>query len=311
MPNGLLTMLVSESGKGKSALALRIAACFIRGDNWPDGSRFTGETGKVVWCESEGALSVNVDRARKAGVPFEQMLSPLPDPLEEFSIDNAEHIERLRTMAARPDVRCIILDSLSGATQQDENSSAMLHSVKKLAIIAAESGKPFLLLHHLNKGLSDGDGVHQRQIRGSSAIIQTARAVWAIDAPDDTDDTHRRLSVVKNNLAAYAPSVGFRIAEGGISFTNEAPRRRKTESATDRAKEFILSALEHGARRSAEVKAEAESLGFSHRSFSDAKDALNVVSVKRQDGWYMSLPARQTPPEIKNTTGKGNDTLEF
>jgi len=297
MPNGLLTMLVSESGKGKSALALRIAACFIRGDNWPDGSPFTGERGKVVWCESEGALSVNVDRARKAGVPFEHMLSPLADPLEEFSIDSPEHIERLRAMAARPDVQCIILDSLSGATQQDENSSAMLHSVKKLAAIAAESGKAFLLLHHLNKGLSDGDGVHQRQIRGSSAIIQTARVIWAIDSPDETDDLHRRLSVVKNNLAPYAPPIGFRIADGGITFTNNAPRKRRPETVADKAKEFLLSALEHGARRSAEVQQEAEEAGISRRSFFDARDQLGIVAVKKQDGgkyvWFMSLPARQ------------------
>jgi len=300
MPNGLLTMLASEPGKGKSALALRIAACFIRGDSWPDGTPFTGEAGSVVWCESEGALSVNVDRARKAGLPFERLISPLLDPLQEFSIDSPEHIEQLRARAMRPDVRCIILDSLSGATRQDENSSAMLHSVKLLASIASESGKPFLLLHHLNKGLSDGDNVHQRQIRGSSAITQTARVIWAIDAPDETDEENRRLAVIKNNLARYASPLGFRISDGGLSFTNDAPRKRRTESAADRAKEFLLSALEHGARRSTDVQQEAEDAGISRRSFFDARDQLGIVKTKQQDGekwvWFMSLPAKQSPP---------------
>ena len=296
MPNGLLTMLVSESGKGKSALALRIAACFIRGDCWPDGSQFTGETGKVIWCESEGALSVNVDRARKAGVPFEKMLSPLADPLEEFSIDRPEHVERLRAMAARPDVRCIILDSLSGATQQDENSSAMLHSVKKLASIAAESGKAFLLLHHLNKGLSDGDGVHQRQIRGSSAIIQTARVVWAIDAPDDTDETHRRLSMVKNNLAAYAPPVGFRIAEGGITFTGEAPKRRSTDTVKDLAANFLLDILASGPVPSSEVERQATERGISPNAIARAKKEIDADSAKQGGRWITFLKSNRTPP---------------
>mgnify|MGYP003376638554 CR=1 FL=1 len=296
MPNGLLTMLVSESGKGKSALALRIAACFIRGDCWPDGSQFTGETGKVIWCESEGALSVNVDRARKAGVPFEKMLSPLADPLEEFSIDRPEHVERLRAMAARPDVRCIILDSLSGATQQDENSSAMLHSVKKLASIAAESGKAFLLLHHLNKGLSDGDGVHQRQIRGSSAIIQTARVVWAIDAPDDTDETHRRLSMVKNNLAAYAPPVGFRIAEGGITFTGDAPKRRSTDTVKDLAANFLLDILASGPVPSSEVERQATERGISPNAIARAKKEIDADSERRDGRWITYLKTNRTPP---------------
>ena len=297
LPNALLTMLVSESGKGKSGLALRIASCFIRGDKWPDGTPFTGELGAVLWCESEGALSVNVDRARKAGLPFDKLISPLSDTLEEFTIDNAEHMEALRQRAARTDVRLIVLDSLSGATRQDENSSSMLHSVKSLAQVAAESGKPFLLLHHLNKGISEGDGIHQRQVRGSSAIIQTARVVWGIDAPNEEDAEHRRLSVVKNNLAKFALPLGFRISESGITFTADAPRRARPETQEDKARAWIIAQLEGGARPSAEILEAAEAAGIPTRTLARAKEAAGVTSVKTRDGWKMSLPSRHTVPE--------------
>ena len=301
LPDGLLTMLVSESGKGKSGLALRIADCFVRGKAWPDGTPFTGERGSVLWCESEGALSVNVDRARKAGIPFEKLISPLSDPLTEFSIDDESHMESLRARATRPDVRLIVLDSLSGATRQDENSSAMLHSVKALATVAAESGKPFLLLHHLNKSLGDGDGIHQRQVRGSSAIIQTARVVWGIDAPNEDDSEHRRLSVVKNNLARYAPVIGFRIGESGIAFTPDAPKRMHVETQEDKARAWIVAQLENGARPSAEILDAAKEAGIPSRTLSRAKEAAGVLSIKTADGWKMSLPSRHTPSE----TGEG------
>ena len=297
LPNGLLTMLVSESGKGKSGLALRIASCFIRGDKWPDGTPFTGERGAVLWCESEGALSVNVDRARKAGLPLERLLPPLADELEEFTIDSSEHMEALRARAARPDVRLIVLDSLSGATRQDENSSTMLHAVKQLASVAAESGKPFLLLHHLNKGISEGDGIHQRQVRGSSAIIQTARVVWGIDAPNEEDAEHRRLSVVKNNLAKFSLPLGFRISESGITFTADAPRRARQETQEDKARAWIIAQLEGGAKPSKEIHEAAKEAGIPIRTLARAKESAGVVSVKAWDGWKMSLPSRHTVPE--------------
>jgi hypothetical protein len=229
------------------------------------------------------------------GLDCSKILSPLSNPLDGFKIDNPAHLERLRASAMRPDVKFIVLDALSGATTEDENSSKMVHKVKELSSIAVESGKPFLVLHHLNKGLSDRDGVHQRQIRGSSGIIQEMRIVWAIDSPDESDPAHHRLSVITSNLGACPSAIGFRISENGIQFGSEVPRRHRPENAVDRAKEFLLAALQSGERRSTEVQDEAEGHGISRRSFFDARDALGVVKIKKADGWYMALPSRREP----------------
>ncbi|MBK9249455.1 MAG: AAA family ATPase [Ignavibacteria bacterium] len=49
IPNGLLTMLAAEAGKGKSYLALWIAKIFIHGGTFPDGTPHAPEpNGKIL-----------------------------------------------------------------------------------------------------------------------------------------------------------------------------------------------------------------------------------------------------------------------
>jgi putative DNA primase/helicase len=53
LPSGFLTVLASEPGAGKSSLCLRLVACYTAGLPWPDGSPFTAQPGRVLWCEGE------------------------------------------------------------------------------------------------------------------------------------------------------------------------------------------------------------------------------------------------------------------
>ena len=63
LPKGMLTILVGQSGMGKSILALRIAQCFLSGAAFPDDTRYKGELGEVLWCEAEAAQALNLERA--------------------------------------------------------------------------------------------------------------------------------------------------------------------------------------------------------------------------------------------------------
>ena len=55
IPIGMLGLLVSISGEGKSCVLMRIAGCYILRLDWPDGMPFVGPTGSVLWCEAEAA----------------------------------------------------------------------------------------------------------------------------------------------------------------------------------------------------------------------------------------------------------------
>ena len=64
----------------------------------------------------------------------------------------------------------------------------------------------------------DGESVDLERLRGSSAIVQTARMVWALDTPDPQAKTWKRLQVVKSNLAAFPAALGLSVSAEGVRF---------------------------------------------------------------------------------------------
>jgi hypothetical protein len=293
LPNGMLTILASEPGTGKSALALRLAACYVSSAPWPDGSEFTGEHGKVLWCEAEAGQALNLERARHWGLDLTRLLTPLDNPLADFKLDNPLHKQALHSLAFRDDVRLIIVDSLRGIHSGDENSSDLIGLVKWLAELARDSNRPILLTHHLRKrGIFDGeDGPNLDRLRGSSAIVQPARVVWALDLPDPLDKEHKRLSVIKSNLARFPEAVGMRIGDDGVTFDN-APEPPRAYTELDKAVDFLLALLKAAPRPSKEIEEEANGAGISSPTVKRAKRKLGIHSVKKEEGWYWSLPQR-------------------
>jgi putative DNA primase/helicase len=295
LPSGLLTILAGESGSGKSILALRLAACFLRGDSWPDGTTCSADPGKVLWCEAEAAQAINLERAKAWHLPGERLLSPLDDPLEDVRLDEPEHILAVTTHAHREDVSFVVVDSLSGLRGGDENKTEMLDTVKMMAELARNARKPILLTHHLRKrGLLDvGEGgISLDRLRGSSAIVQTARLVWALDTPDPGRPDVRRLSVIKSNLARFPEPLGLTIGDEGLAFV-AAPETPKTETLQDRAADLLLALLADGPVASAELKEEFEGAGISWHAAYRAKPKLRIVNARRNGRWYWSLPAHE------------------
>lgn len=295
LPKGMLTILAGESGAGKSALALRLAACYIRGDSWPDGQKFTGEPGAVVWCEAEAAQALNLDRAKAWGLPIEKIYTPLSDPLADVKLDIPEHAAALAKKALLPEVRLIVVDSLRGMHRGDENSSETMNTIKWLAELARDSGKELLLTHHLRKrSIFDGEGVELERLRGSSAIVQTARMVWALDVPDPQTKDLKRLQVIKSNLAKFPAPVGVTVNEAGVKFV-AAPEPPKVETKVSQAVDLLMALLQKGPLSADEVVKEFNDAGISVPTMNRAKSKLGVISGRNKNGWFWSLPAKEDP----------------
>ena len=294
LPMGMLTILAGESGAGKSALALRLAACFILGWDWPDGTKFDGEIGSVLWCEAEAAQAIHLDRAKKWGIPLDQVYSPLKSALDDLKLDNADHMAALYEKAFNPDVRFIVIDSLKGANSRDENSSAMIDILMDIAALGRDSGKPFMVTHHLRKrSLFDADGVDLERLRGSSAIVQAARLVWALDTPDAQAKESIRIQAVKSNLAKFPEPVGMFINDLGVHFM-DAPEAPRIETVGDRAADLLLSLLAKEPLPYSEIVSEIEQAGISIPTANRAKKKLGIVSVRKDDRWIWSLPSKET-----------------
>jgi hypothetical protein len=295
MARGFVTMLASEPGEGKSMLGLHLCAVFLGTHAcWPDGQPYAGEPGSILWCEAEAAQSLNLQRAKAWGLPTERMLFPFADPLRDLSLDDVAHRSALASGAKRGDVRFVVIDSLSGARQGDENSSEMLSTVHWLAELARDTGKPILLIHHLRKrSVLDGDDrVSLERLRGFSGIVQPTRIVMALDAPDRQDPQIKRLSVVKSNLARFPDPLGLRIAEEGIAFC-DAPRPPERQSRLEEAKQALCTLLEDGPLPFAELEAELRSMGIAMSTARRAKRALRIVSRQGGGGWLWALPTHE------------------
>jgi putative DNA primase/helicase len=293
LPKGLLTILAGESGTGKSALALRICSTFLRGDPWPDGTPYNGEQGSVLWCEAEAAQAVNLGRAQAWGLPLEKIRTPLSDPLMDLQLDQPTHQAALVEKATLPEVKLIVIDSLRGMQQGEENSSGTMSLIKWIAEIARDTGKPVILTHHLRKrSLQDSDRVDLDRLRGSSAIVQTARVVWAVDLPDLDHKESKRFQVIKSNLATFPDPIGLKVDEDGVQFGSviEAPQ---AETILARAMELIPSLLAQRPMKSTQVQEECEQVGIGWRTAKEAKKQLGIIAVRQGDAWFWSLPASE------------------
>lgn len=298
LPRGHLVIVSSASGEGKSAIMLRVAACYLRGDSLPDGQTFCGSQGLVLWGECEAAQAINLGRAQDWNLPYQRILTPFggDDVLQDPQLDLPEHQRVIASHFRSPDVKLLIVDSLRGAHSGDENSSETIGVTKFLAELARDTGKPVLLSHHLRKrGQMDGDVITLDQLRGSSAIAQLARIIWGIDAPDPTHKETKRLSVIKSNLARFPTPLGFEIDQSGVRFV-AAPEPPKEDTLTDRAADLLELLLAEGAKPATKIEEEFKQAGISMAAANRAKKKLGVIAVKPGGVWHWSYPAKEEIP---------------
>jgi hypothetical protein len=297
LARGFLTMVAAGLELGKSNLGLRIASCYLRGDPWPDGSPFAGPPAKVLWAETEAGQAMNLDRAKRWGLPLGDILSPFDDPLLDVDLDDPDHRLGLADVASRDDVGLVVVDSLSGRSARDERGAAFGEVTGWLASVARDTEKPVLLTHHLRKRTPfDPDPkveVTLEMVRGSTAVAQTCRTIWALAQPDPASEW-RRLSQIKNNLAPKpSQPIGMRITKTGEVEFGPAPEPPRTETATDRASDFLRGLLAKRPVPADTVFAEAKAAGLSIPTVNRAKSKLGIVSIKPEGVWHWSLPAHQ------------------
>ncbi|MBK9249456.1 MAG: AAA family ATPase [Ignavibacteria bacterium] len=245
---------------------------------------------------------------------MESIITPLSNPLDTIDLRNREHQERLKILGKLPQVRIIVIDSLSGAHSGKENDTGEMKNVCQwLADFAQEINKPVLCLHHFNK-LNFGNELPSiSKIRGSSAIIQYFRSIIGMDCPDPMQSNRKRLSVIKSNLAAFPNLLGFEIADSGheIIFMSAPDAPRKT-SEFDRAVTWLANYLKTEMEQ-VKIIADAKDAGFKQRTIERAKKALCIESRKgynydtRESIWYWSPKNQNRQEEIlrSNVGGLG------
>ena len=289
IPKGTLIVAGGAQESGKTTVAQRIAASYIMGWDWPDGTPYTGEKGSVVWAEGEAGQRINTNRIKAWGVDMTKIVVT-NEALGDFFFGNEADRNAFWELMRRPGVKLGVLDSLSGIHGGKESDAEMQGIIKPFAELARDCNKPIIITHHLNKPLrGQTDVLTLARLRGSGTITQTARIVWGIDLPDPALPDTRRLQVLKSSLGIKPEPLGFTIGEKGVEWC-DAPQEAKKETLQDKAVDLLLVLLRKGPMRATDLRAEIEGAGLSWNATHRAKAKLGIVVVKREGVWHWGLP---------------------
>ena len=172
-----------------------------------------------------------------------------------------------------------------------------------LAALAEKFGCAIVLIEHMTKG---GRARSIYRALGSIDIVAAARSVLLAGA-DCQNATTRAVVHIKSSLAKAGGSVGYSLTEDGV-LKWEGPSQMTAEDILgsdspkpspkrSQAEEFLLKALAHGPRPSAEVEEEAKAAGISERTLDRARQKLKLVTTKDTfgGGWIIGRPSEGVP----------------
>ncbi len=259
----------------------------------------------MVLVDTEAAEAILRARVREWGIPKDRLrVFATGGPsagLAPMALDDARDWKRLVSAVMETRPALVVVDSLSGGHRLDENRAELRHLLLKFACLARDSRSAFLVVHHLRKrSPGESAGVTLDLLRGSGTLGQLARCVWVVDGPDPSDP-RRRLSQIKNNLAAFPPPIGFTVGPTGLSFT-EAPTKPRPLTRAAKAEDFLRVLLSEGPVAATDVYREGELEGLPRMTLWRAAESLKVVHTR--DGhlgaFRWSLPSEVTPEQAKS-----------
>ena len=295
MPKGKLSEICGDPGEGKSTLVSEIVGCITTGRALPDDE--PRPVGTVLLLSAEdGAgdtIRPRLDRADADvsrvhildGIEQEGVLVPLDlqNPLHRVHLAN--EIRRLRPVL-------VVIDPLSaylGGTDSHRDSNVRV-VLAPLAEIAESCGVAIVFVRHLNKG-SGTKAIYRSG--GSIGFVAAVRSSMLVGRVDEESD-ERAVLVVKSNLAAVPPAVGFTLKDGAFEWTGtpdvyasdllRQDAGSDERSAKDEAADWLRAVLRAGPLAAEQVKAKAEKeLNISPSTLGRAKKLAGVVSESARD----------------------------
>lgn len=330
---GAITLLAGDPGLGKSLVTLDIAARVSRGADWPDGERGLGRPGSVVLLSGEDNLETTIlPRLEAMGADMNQLVTVEPEregwsgegPPPSFELER-DMSELRRTVRQLGDCGLVVFDPISAFLgQAGECSNAVVRRVlAPLTELAQRENLAVLMVAHMRKDM----GAAVRRALGSMAFMAVSRAGWLV-LRDPIRPERRLMLPVKNNLANDADGLAYEIEQSNVEqalgeeqvpdasvnngvavvkWSEERLRMRVEEAIAEsrrgitkpnrerrQAVVWLQEYLSSGARRTVDVREQAEAQGHSFATLKRAFWELGGVARKdqtsRHGAWMWALP---------------------
>ncbi|HUT36440.1 MAG TPA: AAA family ATPase [Planctomycetota bacterium] len=313
VPLGKVTLLVGDPGRGKSLLALDMAARVTRGAAWPDAASGAAPLGGVVLLSGEDDAADTIrPRLEAMGGDAERvtLLRAIRkgDSADDLLFSLARDLEALEAAVQRcGGVRLVVLDPVSAyLTGTDAHSNEGLRAVlAPLRTLAERSGVAVVAISHFTKRA--GAAVIYRAM-GSMAFVAAARAVWAV-GPDRGAAGRLLFLPVKCNLAGGVTGMAYRVVPSPqdarvpvVAWEPEPVELTAAEALEEagvalgrreQAAAWLEELLADGPLPSLEVERRAREAGLARRTLMRAKGDAGAVAFRqsRQGAWLWGLAA--------------------
>lgn len=313
IPFGKVTIIQGDPGEGKTTMVLQIIAKLTRGEpillkqqSQKEAQKDSEENLKqkvlsqdnpiqpvnVIYQTAEDGLGDTIKpRLLAAGADCSrvQVIDDREQPLTMLDV-------RLEEPIMQTKARMVVLDPIQGFLGTDvdmHRANEIRPLMKRVAVLAEKYHCAIILIGHMNK---NSNGKSSYRGLGSIDFQAAARSVLIVGRLKDEPET-RVMCHVKSSLAPEGKSVAFRLdKETGFQWIGEYDISADDLLSGDArgqksriAKEFLLDILADGGMAQKKIEEEASKQGIKKKTLRNAKQELEIDSVKRGNQWFWIL----------------------
>ena len=302
IPFGKVTIVQGDPGEGKTTMVLQIIAKLTKGEAvLPSGSDEPAleektmdlEPINVIYQTAEDGLGDTIKpRLLSAGADCSRVMV-IDDNDQALTMMDA----RLEEAIIKTKARLVVLDLIQGflgAAVDMHRANEIRPLMKRVAVLAEKYHCAIILIGHMNK---NSNGKSSYRGLGSIDFQAAARSVLIVGRIKDEQEI-RVVCHVKSSLAPEGKSIAFRldkdtgfewIGEYDISADDLLSGDNRGQKIHE-AKEFLKEILVSGSVAQTKVAEEAESRGIKKKTLWNAKNELEIESVKIGNQWFWMLP---------------------
>ena len=280
IPFGKVTLIQGNPGKGKTWLAMAIAAYCTNGKELPNALPI--EPFNVLYQTAEDGIADTIKpRLAKCGADMTRVRFINEDEKQLSMTD-----DRIEKAIRQNNVRLMIMDPIQaylGANVDMNRANEIRPLFRHLSTIAERTGCAIVLIGHLNK--SSGSQSDYRSL-GSIDIAAAVRSILFVEKVEkEKEQDIRVVYQQKNSLAKKENPVAFSLGEGGLKWLGEydisiedllmGKAGTKKETKLEKAQKLILELLtKRKVMCLEELEAELLAYGISSRTGRDARKQL-------------------------------------
>ena len=280
IPFGKVTLIQGNPGKGKTWLAMAIAAYCTNGKELPNALPI--EPFNVLYQTAEDGIADTIKpRLAKCGADMTRVRF-INEEEKQLSMTD----DRIEKAIRQNNVRLMIMDPIQaylGANVDMNRANEIRPLFRHLSTIAERTGCAIVLIGHLNK--SSGSQSDYRSL-GSIDIAAAVRSILLVEKVEkEKEHDIRVVYQQKDSLAKKENPVAFSLGEEGLKWLGEydisiedllmGKAGTKKETKLEKAQKLILELLtKRKVMCLEELEAELLAYGISSRTGRDARKQL-------------------------------------